>query len=596
MPRTRTSGSATNAPEPAVDENRIEKARILGEALSASTLPSGSSSEPGPALARIGLGRVVGRIRQALDPVVVGLRRNAGALVTVAVAALVLWAAAALGVIDGSNTTLVALGFDPDRAQLITALIVGGAAVVVAYLCGGVRWSAVLAGFVTIGALFGSTFVRETQDAMGAAGAAGAFDAFGWAQTLLSFVVIGILTAWACATCAVPVRRELAAASRGAIDSAKERRMDRGVGTRLVATALVMGLIVITAPVAGDLFNYAADDRMISGGSPRQGLVPNDQGLPNDPGLPVDVPTATASPSARASALASAAPSSTPTPSPTAFQPPWKDSPPTGAGRMEYRAFPAPWVGAGTATLEVGVYLPPGYDTSGSRRYPTVYEAPFLFNVWNGAFHVKAMLDTLIDEGQIPPSLFVFMNGRGGAVVDPQCSDTYDRTELFDRYLGVTVPADIDKHYRTIRTPAARAIMGMSEGGYCAAILSLHHPDVFGSQISFSGYYQAGATGGGARAPFGNNATSINNGSPTYVAPRLDPMVRLSLYAVIVAQSSQVFYGGQATGYLKVLDDAGIKNTFVDTAEPHGWIQVREHLAEALTLVATRQAEMGVFE
>jgi enterochelin esterase-like enzyme len=538
----------------------------------------------------------VGRIRRSLDLIVSGLRRNAGVLVTLAVAALILSGAVALGAVDGSNAALIALGFDPDRAQLITALIVGGTAAVVAYLCGGVRWSAVLDSWAVIAALFGPTFVRETQNALAATGAAGAFDLLGWAQTLLSFLVIGFLTAWACATCAVPVRRELAAAARGAIDAARKRRMDPESGTRLVAALLVVGLLAITVPVAGDLFNYGADDRMIGGGSPRQGLVPNDQAPPNDPGLPVDAPTATASPSARASVLTATAPSSTPAPSPTAFRPPWAVSPPTGLGRMEYRAYPAPWVRAGTETLEVAVYLPPGYDTSGSRRYPTVYQAPFLFNVWNAAFHVKAMLDALIDEGQIPPSLFIFMNGRGGAVVDPQCSDTYDRSELFDRYLGVTVPADIDKHYRTIATPSARAIMGMSEGGYCAAILSLHHPGVFGSQISFSGYYTAGATGGSAKAPFGNNATSINNGSPNYVAPRLDPMVKLSLYAVIVAQSSQVFYGGQATAYVKVLDDAGIKNTFIEAGEPHGWTQVREHLAEALTLVGVRQAELGVFD
>jgi hypothetical protein len=58
--------------------------------------------------------------------------------------------------------------------------------------------------------------------------------------------------------------------------------MDRPARTRLAATVLIVGLLALTLPVAGDLFNYAADDRMTSGGSPRQGLVPNAPSAPGE--------------------------------------------------------------------------------------------------------------------------------------------------------------------------------------------------------------------------------------------------------------------------------------------------------------------------
>ncbi len=552
-----------------------------------------------------------------------GLRRNAAPLVSTVVAAAVLLAAVALGPVDSSNGILVGLGFDPDRAQLLTALIVGGAVSVIACLCGGVRWAAVPLGFAAMAALFASTLTRETQDAMSATGATGTFAPAGWAQTLLAFVVIGLVTAWACATCAIPVRGALALTVSSTVAAAKERPLRRRSWNRPVAALLVLGLLALTLPLAADMFNYGADERMTAGGPPRQGLVPEDQvlpgdalpsfdasiGVPDEPSLlPGDSatpdPTGTLGPIGTPGGSPSTGPGSgSPAPTvrptlslrPPASLPPWRESPPAGAGRVLYLGFNGPWVDAGDATEEVAVYLPPGYDTNTTQRYPAVYEAPFLYNVWNSALHVKSTLDALINDGQIPPSLFLFMNAGGGPFGDTQCADTYDGREKMDQFMGVTVPAYIDKHYRTIATPAARAVMGMSEGGYCAAILALHHPDVFGTAISFSGYFTAGLGSASAPIPFGNNPTLIANDSPSYVAPRLSGEAQLGLYFVIVAQASQAFYGTQATGFMSILDKTAIDYKFINSDQPHGWPQVRDSFSDALTLVALRQARLGVF-
>jgi Enterochelin esterase and related enzymes len=528
-----------------------------------------------------------------------GIRRHRGAIVTAAAAALVLVGSGALGLVEGLNTLLVALGFDPDRAQLITALVVGGTTAFLACLCGGARPAAITLGFAGMSGLFGATFVRETQNAMAATGATGAFDLTGWSETLLAFVVIGLLVVWACATCAAPARRALLDSAKAMATMVRQGHFDRRTWRGPVATFLVLGLLALTLPLAADMFNYGAEERMISGGPPRQGLVPNDQGLPLEQTLPAATPTATPSesPSPTVHASASAPPSATPTPStsPTTLPPPWKASPPSGQGRVVYLAFGGPWVNAGSATVEVTVYLPPGYDGSGFKRYPAVYEAPFTFNLWNSGIDVKATLDALIDAGQIPPSLFVFINTGAGPYADPECANTYDGREQMDDFMGITVPAYIDRQYRTIAKPAARAIMGMSEGGYCAAILTLHHPGVFGSEISFSGYFTAGAPGAGTKPPFGGDPKLIYADSPSYIATGLEPSVKSSLYIVLVADSTQAFYGSQATAYAKVLDAAGIAYAFIDASEPHGWPQVRDCFAQALTLVGIRQAELGVF-
>jgi S-formylglutathione hydrolase FrmB len=136
----------------------------------------------------------------------------------------------------------------------------------------------------------------------------------------------------------------------------------------------------------------------------------------------------------------------------------------------------------------------------------------------------------------------------------------------------------------------------MSEGGYCAAILALHHPDVFGAAIPFSGYFTAGAVSASSKLPFGNNPSVIARDSPRVVAPELPSTVRANLYFVLVAQTSQVFYGTQATSFEQVLTDAGYPHDFIEAVQPHGWPQVRDALARALASVAVRQAEIGLFD
>jgi hypothetical protein len=83
--------------------------------------------------------------------------------------------------------------------------------------------------------------------------------------------------------------------------------------------------------------------------------------------------------------------------------------------------------------------------------------------------------------------------------------------------------------------------------------------------------------------------------APSYIATGLAPSVKSSLYIVLVADSTQAFYGSQATAYAKILDAAGIACAFIDASAPHGWPQVRDCFAQALTLVGMRQAELGVF-
>src|SRR5260370_26116271 len=50
---------------------------------------------------------------------------------------------------------------------------------------------------------------------------------------------------------------------------------------------------------------------------------------------------------------------------------------------------------------------------------------------------------------------------------------------------------EVDTHYRPLAAPADRAIAGNSDGGFAAANIALHHPDVFDTVLSLGGYFVA---------------------------------------------------------------------------------------------------------
>ncbi len=127
------------------------------------------------------------------------------------------------------------------------------------------------------------------------------------------------------------------------------------------------------------------------------------------------------------------------------------------------------------------VYRPPGYDASGTTRYPTLY-------LHDGAKYrtrarVTEIVDTLIARRLIRPILMV--------MVDPiQRNEEYSLSDAYVRLTVEELVPRIDGAYRTDPRPAARAVGGASMGGIAAAGLALEHPEVFGMALCQSGAYQ----------------------------------------------------------------------------------------------------------
>jgi S-formylglutathione hydrolase FrmB len=130
---------------------------------------------------------------------------------------------------------------------------------------------------------------------------------------------------------------------------------------------------------------------------------------------------------------------------------------------------------------DVIVFLPPGYATQTSRRYPVVY-ALHGYSIgaeqWTHEIHVPQTIEGAFAQGAqemivvLPDSKTV----HNGSMYSSSVT-----TGDFEQFIARDVVSYIDAHYRTIANRASRGLVGHSMGGYGASRIGMKHPDVFGS-------------------------------------------------------------------------------------------------------------------
>jgi len=94
--------------------------------------------------------------------------------------------------------------------------------------------------------------------------------------------------------------------------------------------------------------------------------------------------------------------------------------------------------------------------------------------------------------------------------------------ERWSTFVWRDVVRAIDARYRTIRSGAGRAIGGLSEGGYGAIDIALHHPNEFRVVESWSGYELAD----GLPSIFGHDKALLDANSPLLQVRRDAPALR----------------------------------------------------------------------
>jgi enterochelin esterase-like enzyme len=136
------------------------------------------------------------------------------------------------------------------------------------------------------------------------------------------------------------------------------------------------------------------------------------------------------------------------------------------------------------------VYTPPGYDSTGNKRYPVLY---LLHGGgedeqgWSRQGKADLILDNLIAANQAEPMLIVMMDGNVSSGGFNEQSMRAFQNEL----LNVVVPL-VEKNYRTIADAEHRALAGLSMGGIQTLYAGINNTDMF----AYLGVFSSGWFGG----------------------------------------------------------------------------------------------------
>jgi predicted alpha/beta superfamily hydrolase len=151
-------------------------------------------------------------------------------------------------------------------------------------------------------------------------------------------------------------------------------------------------------------------------------------------------------------------------------------------GRLVY------WTDVASAFLgpkrHVEIWLPPGYDSATSVRYPVLYmhDGQNLFDPRIASTGVDWGVDEavvrLAQRRTIPPVIVVgvWNSAERGTEYSP-----WHRASAYARFLIDELMPRVNAEFRTLKGPENTAVMGSSMGGLLSFYLVTRHPDAFGA-------------------------------------------------------------------------------------------------------------------
>lgn len=87
----------------------------------------------------------------------------------------------------------------------------------------------------------------------------------------------------------------------------------------------------------------------------------------------------------------------------------------------------------------------------------------------------------------VKPFIAVFPDGNAKTHPDSEWADSFDKKAMIETWITTKVIPTVESD--RIRSSHERAIVGFSMGGYGAAIIGLHHPELFTQIATMAGYF-----------------------------------------------------------------------------------------------------------
>jgi S-formylglutathione hydrolase FrmB len=233
--------------------------------------------------------------------------------------------------------------------------------------------------------------------------------------------------------------------------------------------------------------------------------------------------------------------------------------------------------------MKYRILLPCGYQT-GSGRFPALYLLHGLYGDYLN-WDTRTNLERYAQKYE----LIVVMPDAGDSWYTNSGTDSKDR---FEDYIAKDLVAEIDGKFRTLRSRHARAIAGLSMGGYGALKIALRYHDDFAFAGSLSGALNAPQDLGDHQPAFRDQLLKVF-GPPGSVVRANNNM--FSLLQSANAKDLPYFYVacGSADDFLPVnrefvaqLASRGAAYEYHETAGGHAWDYWDRSLQDLLRAVA----------
>ncbi len=246
-------------------------------------------------------------------------------------------------------------------------------------------------------------------------------------------------------------------------------------------------------------------------------------------------------------------------------EPKWLREPIEGAN-LHYATFDSKAVGEKVSYL---IYLPPGYEESGKRRYPVTY---WLHGIGGAQTGVPAMAERLtgaINAGKTPPMIVVFVNG----MIRSWYVDAANGKWLVETVTLKELVPHVDATYRTIPTREGRIIEGFSMGGAGTARWGFKHPEMFGAISILAGALGDNpdamtrrAGGKSLQEIYGGKMANYEAEDPwKWTEKNADQVRGRTIIRVVVGDKDQL--KGINERYHTLLEKLGLKHEFVVVPE-----------------------------
>jgi S-formylglutathione hydrolase FrmB len=243
------------------------------------------------------------------------------------------------------------------------------------------------------------------------------------------------------------------------------------------------------------------------------------------------------------------------------------------AGTITYASFRSKALGG---VDHYSVYLPADYDTV-TTHYPVVYFLHGLPASATAYRSIQPVVQALEQTGR--EAIVIGVQGARNGDTDPEWLD-WGPGRNWETATAKELVKVVDSRYRTIASRSGRVLVGISGGGYGAALIGLHNPGTYSVIESWSGYFHP--TNPAGTAPLDLGSSEANDwASARTLIPRLkkflDSYGGRGYFAFYVGTNDSLFRAENEQFYAEIRKAGITKAVFRLYSGAHGWSLWSEH-------------------